>query len=166
MENFELTDRLYQISKDEITTFLDFDEPIIPALYKLDMAARTRHVIHAVQMENISEAFNEESKVYETHLEMRLSPMTLSSCVELNAGMNGLQWRFVLPAFDYIAPESRPLIFGQYLPMNMKVQVMDIEDYDIAKTVEFLEKSYDFTPNMLKQILQPLHREQRRGFSR
>lgn len=53
METSQLFKYLHHMSMDEISLFIDPDESIENALYKLDMAARTRHIIHAVQLEDI-----------------------------------------------------------------------------------------------------------------
>ena len=40
-----------------------------------------------------------------------------------------------------------PINFGEYLALNNNVQIIDIENYDIARSCEFLDKAYDFTPH-------------------
>ena len=81
MEQAQLFKHLYHMSMDEINLFIDSDEPIEKALYKLDMAARTRHIIHAVQLEDMWQQLNEETQTFDIQLAMRLSPMTLCSCL-------------------------------------------------------------------------------------
>ena len=61
MEQAQLFKRLYDMSLDEIASFIDYDETIEASLYKLDMAARTRHIIEAVQLEDMWQALDEES---------------------------------------------------------------------------------------------------------
>jgi len=41
-----------------------------------------------------------------------------------------------------------PINFGEYLALNNNVQIIDIENYDIARSCEFLDKAYDFAPHM------------------
>lgn len=53
MEQAQLFKRLFDMSLDEIASFIDYDETIEASLYKLDMAARTRHIIDAVQFEDM-----------------------------------------------------------------------------------------------------------------
>jgi hypothetical protein len=78
--------------------------------------------------------------------------------------MNCLTWRFVFPKYDDIDLDSKPKCFGEYLALNKSVQIIDIENYDIALACEFLEKAYDFTPHMLKQALRPGNGWQQGGF--
>ena len=147
MEKSQLFKYLHHMSMDEISLFIDPAESIENALYKLDMAARTRHIIHAVQLEDIWQAINDESKTYDLYLSMRLSPMTLSSFFNLNHDMNSLEWRFVFPKYEDIEMDSKPKCFGEYLALNKNVEIIDIEKYDIARSCEFLYKAYDFTLN-------------------
>ena len=165
MEQAQLFKRLYDMSMDEINLFIDSDEPIEKALYKLDMAARTRHIIHAVQLEDLWQALDEHVKTYDLHLSMRLAPMTLQSCYHLNHDMNGLEWRFVFPTIKEIAQDVRPKTFGEYLALNKNVQIIDIEKYDIDIACTFLDKAYDFTPHKLQQPVPPVNRRQQGGFS-
>jgi len=165
MEQAQLFKRLFDMSMDEICSFIDHDETIEKALYKLDMAARTRHIIHAVQIEDIWQALDEQTKTYDLYLSMRLAPMTLQSCYHLNHDMNNLEWLFVFPTYKAIADDAKPKCFGEYLALNKSVQIIDIESYDIAHACEFLDKAYDFTPHMLKQTIRPANRWQQGGFS-
>ena len=165
MEQAHLFKYLYHMSMDEINLFIDSDEPIEKALYKLDMAARTRHIIHAVQLEDLWQALDEQTKTYDLYLSMRLAPMTLQSCYHLNHDMNNLEWRFVFPKYENIQQDLKPKCFGEYLALNNNVQIIDIENYDIARACEFLDKAYDFTPHKLKQTIRPANRRQQGGFS-
>ena len=141
----DLFKRLFDMSLDEIASFIDYDETIEASLYKLDMAARTRHIINAVQIEDMWQSLDEESQTFDIYISMRLSPMTLASCFHLNHDMNGLEWRFVFPRYDDLPKNSRPKCFGEYLALNKSVQIMDIENYDIDIACEFLDKAYDFS---------------------
>jgi len=165
MEQAQLFKRLYDMSMDEINLLIDHDEAIDKALFKLDMAARTRHIIHAVQLEDLWQALDEHVKTYDLHLSMRLAPMTLQSCYHLNHDMNGLEWRFVFPAIKEIAQDVRPKTFGEYLVLNNDVQIIDIEKYDIDIACTFLDKAYDFTPNKLRQASRPVNPRQQGGAS-
>jgi len=165
MEQAQLFKRLYDMSMDEINLLIEHDEAIDKALFKLDMAARTRHIIHAVQLEDLWQSLDEKTKTYDLYLSMRLAPMTLQSCYHLNHDMNGLEWRFVFPAIKEIAHDVRPKTFGEYLVLNNDVQIIDIEKYDIDIACTFLDKAYDFTPNKLRQASRPVNPRQQGGAS-
>jgi len=152
MEQAQLFKHLFDMSLDEIASFIDYDETIEASLYKLDMAARTRHIIDAVQIEDMWQSLDEESQTFDIYISMRLSPMTLASCYHLNHDMNGLEWRFVFPRYDDLPKNSRPKCFGEYLALNKSVQIMDIETYDIELACEFLDKAYDFSHHKNKPI--------------
>ena len=156
MERAHLFKYLFDMSLDEITSFIAYDETIEASLYKLDMAARTRHIIDAVQIEGMWQSLDDEGQTYDIYLSMRLSPMTLASCFHLNHDMNGLEWRFVFPRYDDLPQNSRPQCFGEYLALNKNVQIVNIESYDIDMACEFLDKAYDFShhkskPNIPRQ---------------
>ena len=156
MERAHLFKYLFDMSLDEITSFIAYDETIEASLYKLDMAARTRHIIDAVQIEDMWQSLDDESQTFDIYLSMRLSPMTLASCFHLNHDMNGLEWRFVFPRYDDLPQNSRPQCFGEYLALNKSVQIVNIETYDIDMACEFLDKAYDFShhkskPNIARQ---------------
>ena len=153
MEQAQLFKRLFDMSLDEIASFIDYDETIEASLYKLDMATRTRHIIEAVQLEDMWQSLDEESQTFDIYISMRLSPMTLTSCYHLNHDMNGLEWRFVFPRYDDLPKNSRPKCFGEYLALNKSVQIMDIETYDIELACEFLDKAYDFSHHKNKPII-------------
>jgi hypothetical protein len=153
MERAHLFKYLFDMSLDEITSFIAYDETVEASLYKLDMAARTRHIIDAVQIEDMWQALDDESQTYDIYLSMRLSPMTLASCFHLNHDMNGLEWRFVFPRYDDLPQNSRPKCFGEYLALNKNVQIVNIESYDIDIACEFLDKAYDFSHHKSKPII-------------
>ena len=153
MEQAHLFKYLFDMSLDEITSFIDYDETVAASLYKLDMAARTRHIINAIQIEDIWQSLDDESQTFDIYISMRLSPMTLASCYHLNHDMNGLEWRFVFPRYDDLSKNSRPKCFGEYLALNKSVQIMDIENYDIDIACEFLDKAYDFSHHKNKPII-------------
>ena len=153
MEKAQLFKYLFDLSLDEIASFIDYGETIEASLYKLDMAARTRHIIHAVQFEDMWQSLDDESQTFDIYISMRLSPMTLSSCFHLNHDMNGLEWRFVFPRYDDLPKNSQPKCFGEYLALNKSVQIVDIETYDIDMACEFLNKAYDFSHHKNKSIV-------------
>ena len=81
MKRGQLFKRLMAITEDELILFLDFVDDISKALLKLDIAARTRHIIDAVQLEDMWQQLDEESKTFNLHIAMRLSPKTLWGCL-------------------------------------------------------------------------------------
>jgi len=149
MEQAQLFKRLFDMSLDEIASFIDYDETIEASLYKLD----TRHIIDAVQFEDMWQSLDEKSQTFDIYISMRLSPMTLASCYNLNHDMNVLEWRFLFPRYDDLPKNSRPKCFGEYLALNKSVQIMDIENYDIDIACEFLDKAYDFSHHKHKPII-------------
>jgi len=108
MEQAQLFKRLLAITEDEIITFIRHDEEVGNALMKLDLAARTRHIINAIQFEDMWQEFSEESQTFNIHLAMRLSPNTLSSCLNFEEDMNCLEWRLVLPKYSDIKDDLKP----------------------------------------------------------
>ena len=151
MEQAQLFKRLLAITEDEIITFIRHDEEVGKALMKLDLAARTRHIIHAVQLEDMWQQFNEESQTFDIHLAMRLSPMTLCSCLDFEEDMNSLEWRLVLPKYADIKDDSKPTCAGDYLAMLKQLDIVDVNEYDIEKTCTYLDQVYDFSEITLKQ---------------
>ena len=165
MEKAQLFKRLFNMSMDEICLFIDHDEAIEKSLYKLDMATRTRHIINAIQFEDMWQSLGAEGTTYDLYLSMRLSPMTLSSCFHLNHEMNCLEWRFVFPKYEDIAKDSKPECFGEYLAMNKNVQIVDIDSYDIDRACEFLDKAYDFHGHMNRPLVKPESRRPQGGLN-
>ena len=53
MERAQHFKRLLALTEDEFTSFLDFDDNVTKAVMKLDLAARRRHIIDAVQLEDM-----------------------------------------------------------------------------------------------------------------
>ena len=153
MEQAHLFKYLFDMSLDEIASFIAYDETVEASLYKLDMAARTRHIINAIQIEDMWQSLDNESQTFDIYLSMRLSPMTLASCFHLNHDMNGLEWRFVFPRYDDLPKNSRPKCFGEYLALNKSVEILDIETYDIDMACEFLDKAYDFSHHKNKPVI-------------
>ena len=150
MDKAQLFKRLYDMSMDELGLLVDHDETIQKSLYKLDMAARTRHIIEAVQIEDMFQSLGEDGVTFDLFLSMRLSPMTLKSCLDLNQDMNSLHWQFVFPKYDDIAADNKPQCFGEYLTHVQTLQILEIDSIDIDQACEFLDKAYDFTPHKTK----------------
>jgi len=65
MEQAQLFKHLFDMSLDEIASFIDYDETIEVSLYKMDMAARTRHIINAVQIEDMWQSLDEKSQTFD-----------------------------------------------------------------------------------------------------
>ena len=135
---------------DELGLLISHDETIQKTLYKLDMAARTRHIIDAIQIEDLFQSRSEDGVNFALFLSMRLSPMTLKSCLDLNQDMNGLQWQLVFPKYEDIAADTKPKCFGEYLTHFQTLQILEIDSIDIDQACEFLDKAYDFTPHKTK----------------
>jgi hypothetical protein len=150
MDKAQLFKRLYDMSMDELGLLISHDETIQKTLYKLDMAARTRHIIDAIQIEDLFQSRSEDGVNFALFLSMRLSPMTLKSCLDLNQDMNSLHWQFVFPKYDDIAADIKPKCFGEYLTHFQTLQILEIDRIDIDRACEFLDKAYDFTPHKTK----------------
>ena len=150
MDKAQLFKRLYDMSMDELGLLISHDETIQKTLYKLDMAARTRHIIDAIQIEDLFQSRSEDGVNFALFLSMRLSPMTLKSCLDLNQDMNGLQWQLVFPKYEDIAADTKPKCFGEYLTHFQTLQILEIDSIDIDQACEFLDKAYDFTPHKTK----------------
>jgi len=154
MEQVQLFKRLLAITEDEFTSFLDFDDNITRALMKLDRAARTRHIIDAVQLEDMWQQLDEESQTFNLYIAMRLSPKTLWGCLESDVELNCLEWRLVLPKYADIPVQSKPTCTADYLAMMKQLEIVDIEKYDVEKTCADLEQIYDFSAHK-KEVRKP-----------
>ena len=145
MEQAQLFLRLLAMTEEEITSFLKLDDDVSESLQKLDLAARTRHIIHAVQLEDMWQQLNKESQTFEIHLAMKLSPMTLCSCLNFEEEMNCLEWRLVLPKYADIKDDAKTGCVGDYLAMMKQIDIVDVNEYDIAMVCAYLDQVYDFT---------------------
>jgi hypothetical protein len=145
MEQVQLFKRLLAITEDQISAFIKHDEEVGKALRKLDLAARTRHIIDAIQFEDMWQELNEESQTFNIHLAMRLSPQTLCSCLDFEEEMNCLEWRLVLPKYADIKDDEKPSCVGDYLAMMRQLDIVDVNEYDIEKTCAYLDQVYDFS---------------------
>ena len=68
MEKEQLFKRLLAMTHDDLAMFIKFDEPVDVAIMKLDLAARTRHIIQAVQFEDMWQSLPENSPTYKMFL--------------------------------------------------------------------------------------------------
>ena len=152
MEQAQLFKRLLAMTEDEISSFVKHDDEIGKSLIKLDLAARTRHIINAVQLEDMWQQLNDETQTFNIHIAMRLSPAILCSCLDFEEDMNCLEWRLVLPKYADITDESKPTCAGDYLAMMKQIDIVDVNEYDIEKVCSYLDQVYDFT----------LHKQDRR----
>lgn len=146
MEKAQLFKRLLAITVDDLSKFIKGDEEIGSALYKLDLAARSRHILHHIQLEDLWQQVEDDSDLCEVYLKMKLAPMTLASCWQLNDDMNNLTWHLVLHECSDDQNTPTPENFAQYHAMSKRLEILDIEDVDIEKACAFLDKAYDF-PN-------------------
>ena len=128
MERAQLFKRLLAITEDEIASLIKHDDDISRSLLRLDVAARTRHIIDVIQLEDMWQQLDEQSKTFNLHLAMRLSPTTLSACLNTDVEMNCLEWRLVLPKYADIADESKPICAGDYLAMMKDIEIVNIEN--------------------------------------
>lgn len=154
MEQAQLFKRLMAITEDELIFFLDFVDDVNDALLKLDLAARTRHIIDAVQFEDMWQQLDEESQTFNLHIVMRLSPKTLLGCLGSDVEMNCLEWHLVLPKYADIPAQSEPTCTAEYLAMMKRLNIKDIERYDVEKTCGYLDQVYDFSAHK-KEVRKP-----------
>ena len=145
MEKAQLFKRLLAMTHDDLAVFIKFDEPVDVATMKLDLAARTRHIIQAVQFEDMWQSLPEGANTYKIYLSMRLAPMTLCSVLDNDQEMHCLEWRLVMPKYADIAEDSKPSCFGEYLVHMDRMEIVNIEEYDIEEACDFLDKAYDFS---------------------
>jgi hypothetical protein len=136
--------RLLSISLVDLAKFIKFDEHISAALLRLDLAARTRHIIQTIQFDDMWQALPENSNAYKIYLSMRLSPATLCSFLDSEEEMHCLEWRLVMPNYADISEDRKPSCFGEYLTMA-RLEIVDIDQYDIEEACRFLDKAYDFS---------------------
>ena len=144
MEQAQLFKRLHAMAMDELNAFIASDEEISKAIFKLDLAARTRRILNSIQLEDMWQAQPEEGDKFSLYLAMRLSPETLCSYLNFKVDMNNLEWRLVFPKIQDLPKESMPQTFGEYLALLDKVEIVDINDFDPDLTCEFLDRVYEF----------------------
>ena len=145
MDIDELSKRLFEMTVDDLNQLIPFEDDVSTGIMKLDLAAKTRRVVHAVQLEDMWQAFNDTAQQFTIYLSLKLSPMTLCSVLNTDQELNGLEWQLVIPRLDSIQEDYRPSCFGEYLREATQVDISDIEDYDIEEACQFLDKAYDFS---------------------
>ena len=145
MEPSQLFKRLYSMTINDLATFIDFEEKVDVALMKLDLAARTRHIIEAIQLEDMWQSLHNESNLYKIYLSVRLSPMTLCSVLDSKQEMNSLAWRIIFPKYSDIEEDQKPKCFGEYMAKMNQMDIIDINEYDIDEACLFLDRAYDFS---------------------
>jgi hypothetical protein len=145
MDIDELSKRLFEMTVDDLNQLIPFEDDVSTGIMKLDLAAKTRQVVHAVQLEDMWQAFNDTAQQFTIYLSLKLSPMTLCSVLNTDQELNGLEWQLVIPRLDSIQEDYRPSCFGEYLREATQVDISDIEDYDIEEACQFLDKAYDFS---------------------
>jgi hypothetical protein len=145
MDIDELSKRLFEMTVDDLNQLIPFDDDASIGIMKLDLAAKTRRVVHTVQLEDMWQAFNDTAQQFTIYLSLKLSPMTLCSVLNTDQELNSLEWQLVIPRLDSIQEDYRPSCFGEYLREATQVDISDIEDYDIEETCQFLDKAYDFS---------------------
>ena len=145
MDIDELSKRLFEMTVDDLNQLIPFEDDASIGIMKLDLAAKTRRVVHAVQLEDMWQAFNDTAQQFTIYLSLKLSPMTLCSVLNTDQELNSLEWQLVIPRLDSIQEDYRPSCFGEYLREATQVDISDIEDYDIEEACQFLDKAYDFS---------------------
>jgi len=145
MDIDELSKRLFEMTVDDLNQLIPFEDDVSTGIMKLDLAAKTRQVVHAVQLEDMWQAFNDTAQQFTIYLSLKLSPMTLCSVLNIDQELNDLEWQLVIPRLDSIQEDYRPSCFGEYLREATQVDISDIEDYDIEEACQFLDKAYDFS---------------------
>ena len=145
MDIDELSKRLFEMTVDDLNQLIPYEDDVSTGMMKLDLAAKTRQVVHAVQLEDMWQAFNDTAQQFTIYLSLKLSPMTLCSVLNTDQELNGLEWQLVIPRLDSIQEDYRPSCFGEYLREATQVDISDIEDYDIEEACQFLDKAYDFS---------------------
>ncbi len=145
MEKAQLFKRLLAMTQDDLSVLINFDEPVDVAIMKMDLAARTRHIIQAVQFEDMWQSLPENSPTYKIYLAMRLAPMTLCAVLDNEQEMHCLEWRLVIPKYDDIAEDQKPSCFGEYLHRMDRIEVVNVDEYAIEEACDFLDRAYDFS---------------------
>ena len=100
MDNDQLRRRLLEMTLDDLGNLISYENDVSAGLIKLDLAAKTRQVIHAVQLEDMWQAFNLDVQQFTIYLAVKLSPMTLCSVLNVDQEMNSLEWQLIIPSYD------------------------------------------------------------------
>ena len=56
-----------------------------------------------------------------------------------------LEWRLVIPNYDDIAEDQKPSCFGAYPKLMDRMEIVNIDEYDIGEACDFLDRAYDFS---------------------
>ena len=145
IEQAQLYKRLHAITLDDLCHFCPPEERMTKAILKLNTAAKTRFVLRYIQFEDIWQCPNEQSGDFELFLEFKLSPESLVSSYSIQANMNELMWRFVFPRPRKIAAPADIQSFSDYLDLLIRVEILDIENYEIEAACAVLDLAYDFS---------------------
>ena len=150
MDQPQLFKRLFALTSNDLSSFIKDDEAIEPALFKLDLAARSRHILNFVQLEDMwQQAEKENDDLFELYLKMKLAPTTLASCWQLIDDMNNLTWHLVLPK---CGDNQKVKVdnFGQFRALGKRLEILDIDNIDIENACTFLDTAYDFTDQAVR----------------
>lgn len=131
------------MSNDGLLSNIKFEEPIQSSLMKLDYWTRTRQIIGPIQIEDMWQTLNEDNQ-FDIYLSMKLSPKTLSINWDAKQDINCLEWRLVFPKHIIDIPASKPMNFGEFLNQTKRLEILDVEKYDIERVCSFLDIVFDF----------------------
>ena len=131
------------MSNDGLLSNIKFEEPIQSSLMKLDYWTRTRQIIGPIQIEDMWQTLNEDNH-FDLYLSMKLSPKTLSINWDAKQEINCLEWRLVFPKHIIDIPASKPMNFGEFLNQTKRLEILDVEKYDIERVCSFLDIVFDF----------------------
>jgi hypothetical protein len=85
-----------------------------------------------------------EDNHFDLYLSMKLSPKTLSINWDAKQEINCLEWRLVFPKHIIDIPASKPMNFGEFLNQTKRLEILDVEKYDIERVCSFLDIVFDF----------------------
>ena len=131
------------MSKDGLLSNIKFEESIQSSFMKLDYWTRTRQIIGPIQIEDMWQTLNEDNQ-FDIYLLMKLSPKTLSINWDAKQEINCLEWRLVFPKHIIDIPTSKPMNFGEFLNQTKRLEILDVEKYDIERVCSFLDIVFDF----------------------
>lgn len=131
------------MSKDGLLSNIKFEESIQSSFMKLDYWTRTRQIIGPIQIEDMWQTLNEDNQ-FDIYLSTKLSPKTLSINWDAKQDINCLEWRLVFPKHIIDIPTSKPMNFGEFLNQTKRLEILDVEKYDIERVCSFLDIVFDF----------------------
>lgn len=131
------------MSNDGLLSNIKFEEPIQSSFMKLDYWTRTSQIIGPIQIEDMWQTLNEDNQ-FDIYLSMKLSPKTLSINWDAKQEINCLEWRLVFPKHIIDIPASKPMNFGEFLNQTKRLEILDVEKYDIERVCSFLDIVFDF----------------------